>query len=28
VEFSPTEHLGQTMEVLTKNMQEMEAASS
>ena len=28
VEFSPTEHLGQTMEVVTKNMEKMEAASS
>jgi hypothetical protein len=28
VEFSPTERLGQTMEVVTKNMEEMEAASS
>ena len=28
VEFSPTEHLGQTMEVVTKNMEQMEAASS
>ena len=28
VEFSPTDKLGQTMEVVTKNMEEMEAASS
>jgi hypothetical protein len=28
VEFSPTEHVGQTMEVVTKNMEKMEAASS
>jgi hypothetical protein len=28
VEFSPTDKLGRTMEVVTKNMQEMEAASS
>jgi hypothetical protein len=28
VEFSPTKELGQTMEVVTRNMQEMEAASS
>jgi hypothetical protein len=28
VEFSPTEELGHTMEVVTRNMQEMEAASS
>jgi mannose-6-phosphate isomerase-like protein (cupin superfamily) len=28
VEFSPTEELGRTMEVVTKNMEEMEAASS
>jgi hypothetical protein len=28
VEFSPTEHLGQTMEVVTKNMEKLEAASS
>ena len=28
VEFSPTEELGQTMEVVTKNMEKMEAASS
>jgi hypothetical protein len=28
VEFSPTEHLGQTSEVVTKNMEQMQAASS
>jgi hypothetical protein len=28
VEFSPTVELGRTMEVVTQNMQEMEAASS
>jgi hypothetical protein len=28
VEFSPSDKLGQTMEVVTKNMEEMEAASS
>jgi hypothetical protein len=28
VEFSPTEELGRTMEVVTRNMQEMESASS
>ena len=28
VEFSPTDKLGETMEVVTKNMEEMEAASS
>jgi hypothetical protein len=28
VEFSPTEELGRTMEVVTKNMEEMEAGSS
>jgi hypothetical protein len=28
VEFSPTEELGKTMEVVTKNMGEMEASSS
>ena len=28
VEFSPTEELGQTMEVVTKNMEQMESASS
>jgi hypothetical protein len=28
VEFSPTEELGRTIEVVTKNMEEMEAASS
>ena len=28
VEFSPTEELGRTMEVVTKNMEEMESASS
>jgi len=28
VEFSPTEELGRTMEVVTKNMSEMSAASS
>ena len=28
VEFSPTEELGRTMEVVTRNMQQMEAASS
>ena len=28
VEFSPTEELGHTMEVVTKNMEEMEAAAS
>jgi hypothetical protein len=28
VEFSPTEELGRTIEVATKNMKEMEAASS
>jgi hypothetical protein len=28
VEFSPTEELGRTMEVVTKNMEEMGSASS
>ena len=28
VEFSPTEELGRTMEVVTKNMGELESASS
>ena len=28
VEFSPTEELGRTMDVVTRNMQEMESASS
>ena len=28
VEFSPTEELDQTMKVVTKNMEEMESASS
>ena len=28
IEFSPTEELGRTMEVVTRNMQQMEAASS
>ena len=28
VEFSPSEELGRTMEVVTKNMEELEAASS
>jgi hypothetical protein len=28
VEFSPSEELGRTIEVVTKNMQEMEAASA
>ena len=28
VEFSPTEELGRTMEVVTKNMEAMESASS
>ncbi len=28
VEFSPSDKLGQTMEVVTKNMEEIEAASS
>ena len=28
VEFSPTEELGRTMEVVTRNMEQMEAASS
>ena len=28
VEFSPTDELGRTMEVVTKNMEEMEGAST
>jgi hypothetical protein len=28
VEFSPTEELGRTIEVVTKNMQELDAASA
>jgi hypothetical protein len=28
VEFSPSEELGRTLEVVTKNMEEMEAGSS